>query len=105
MSSKRKYILSLACIDRCYYFTGELKSMFKPVNYYGPREYVVILLPMGKVLLEKAINVLYSNQSLVYQIFGVKTYNKFHIENIFLQLLVNRILDFVVEEVSDDTNE
>ena len=35
--------------------------------------------------------------------FDVKTYSKFRVENIFLQTLVNKILNCVVEEVSDDT--
>ena len=103
VTKKEAYIIPPVYVDIFYYCTGELKSILKPVKNYGLSEYFGVLLTMYQILLENIIDVLYSNKSLVYQIFGVKTQNNFNVGNIFLQLLVSRILDCVVEEVVYDT--
>ena len=95
VTKQETYSMQPDCVDR--YF-------FKPVNYHGRCLYYVILLPIDNILLEKAVDGLYRNKSLVCQIFGVNTYNKYHIENICLQLLANRILDCIVEGVGRDTD-
>ena len=66
VTKKETYIMPLACVDRCYYGIYEIKLICKPVDHHGLRAYFCILLPMGNILLEKTIDVLYSNKCLLY---------------------------------------
>ena len=69
---------------------------FKLVSYHALRTYFGMLFPMGRIQLYKAFNVLWSNKLLAQQLIGLKTFNKFHIEHIFLQLLVTGIIECIV---------
>jgi hypothetical protein len=97
------------CGDACYFCKKQHKHWFRAVSFEGCRQFFMTLLPLGKILLSKAIDLLWKNKDLLHEVFKIKSVNKYNVEGLFLQLLATGILNsdvgtdaFPDEAVSND---
>jgi hypothetical protein len=84
------------CGDACYFCNKQFKQWFRSVSFPGLRNYFMALLPLGKILLSKAINLLWQDKTLLHGVFLIKSVNKYNVEGLFLQLLATGILSAAV---------
>jgi hypothetical protein len=84
------------CGDACYICNKQFKQWFRSVSFPGMRNYFMTLLPLGKVLLSKAINILWQDKTLLHGVFLIKSVNKYNVDGLFLQLLATGILSAAV---------
>jgi hypothetical protein len=85
-----------ACGDACYFCNKQHKLFFRSVSFAGMRKFFMALLPLGKVLLSKSIDLLWMNKTLLHEVFMIKSVNKYNVEGLFLQLLATGILNAAV---------
>jgi hypothetical protein len=84
------------CANACYFCTNQHKKWFRAVSFSGLRQYFISLIPFGKILLSKAIDLLWQNKPLLHLVFKIKSVNKYNIEGLFLQLLATGLLHLAV---------
>jgi hypothetical protein len=84
------------CGNACYFCNKQYQKWFRSISFPGMRNYFMALFPLGKVLLSKAINLLWQDKTLLHGVFLIKSVNKYNVDGLFLQLLATGILSAAV---------
>ena len=72
------------CLTSCYFCNKTFCIYFRPVSYSGVRKYCILLLPIGKITMDRDINLIWQDKVLLQEIYDSKTENRYHVENFVL---------------------